>query len=96
MLQIYAKNAAQASRKRASGEDKVARKGLRFIDLKNEKIFKDKLTNLMNYHNFLLKNLSRMISIPSINPFGAFDPDKPAEAAMGFFFEKCLIKNLEL
>ncbi len=37
-------------------EDKVSRKGLRFIDLKNEKIFKDKLTNLMNYHNFLLKN----------------------------------------
>ncbi len=36
-------------------EDKVARKGIRFIDLNNEEIFYNKLSNLMEYHNFLLK-----------------------------------------
>ena len=41
-------------------------------------------------HNSLLLNLSKMISIPSINPFGVFDPKKPAEAAMAHFFKKCL------
>ena len=36
-------------------EDKVSRKGIRFIDLKNENIFLKKLEDLMGYHNFLLK-----------------------------------------
>ena len=36
-------------------EDKVSRKGIRFIDLKNENIFLNKLGDLMGYHNFLLK-----------------------------------------
>ena len=36
-------------------EDKVSRKGIRFIDLKNENIFLKKLEDLMGYHNFLLE-----------------------------------------
>ena len=36
-------------------EDKASRKGIRFIDLKNESIFLKKLEDLMDYHNFLLK-----------------------------------------
>ena len=37
-------------------EDKVSRKGIRLIDLRNEDIFTKKLINLMEYHNFLLKD----------------------------------------
>ena len=37
-------------------EDKVSRKGIRLIDLRNEDIFTKKLVNLMEYHNFLLKD----------------------------------------
>lgn len=37
-------------------EDKVSRKGIRLIDLRNEDIFAKKLVNLMEYHNFLLKD----------------------------------------
>ena len=37
-------------------EDKVSRKGIRLIDLRNEDIFTKKLLNLMEYHNFLLKD----------------------------------------
>ena len=37
-------------------EDKISRKGIRFIDLSNEKVFIEKLNNLMDYHNFLLKS----------------------------------------
>ena len=36
-------------------EDKASRKGIRFIDLQNENIFLKKLEDLMDYHNFLLK-----------------------------------------
>ena len=36
-------------------EDKASRKGIRFIDIQNEKIFHKKLDDLMDYHNFLLK-----------------------------------------
>ncbi len=36
-------------------EDKISRKGIRFLDLQNQDIFLKKLTNLMEYHNFLLK-----------------------------------------
>ncbi len=36
-------------------EDKISRKGIRFLDLQNQDIFSKKLTNLMEYHNFLLK-----------------------------------------
>ena len=37
-------------------EDKVSRKGIRLIDLRNEDIFAKKLVNLMEYHNFFLKD----------------------------------------
>ena len=37
-------------------EDKESRKGIRLIDLRNEDIFTKKLVNLMEYHNFLLKD----------------------------------------
>ena len=36
-------------------EDKVSRKGIRFLDLNNQDIFTKKLKHLMEYHNFLLK-----------------------------------------
>ena len=36
-------------------EDKASRKGIRFVDLNNEAIFLNKLHELMDYHNFLLK-----------------------------------------
>ena len=51
------------------------------------------MTNIEN--SFLRQNLAKMISIPSVNPFGSFDPDKPAEAGMAAFFEKSL-SNLGL
>ncbi len=37
-------------------EDKVSRRGIRLGDLKNEASFKEKLANVMEYHNFTLKN----------------------------------------
>jgi adenylosuccinate synthase len=37
-------------------EDQVARRALRALDLRNPKSFKDKLIELMDYHNFVLKN----------------------------------------
>ena len=39
-----------------SYEDKISRKGIRLLDLKNETIFLTKLEDLMNYHNFILEN----------------------------------------
>ena len=36
-------------------EDKVSRKGIRFLDLQNDDIFQKKLTQLMEFHNFILK-----------------------------------------
>ena len=36
-------------------EDKVSRKGIRFLDLQNVDIFQKKLANLMEFHNFILK-----------------------------------------
>ena len=36
-------------------EDKVSRKGIRFLDLQNVEIFQKKLTQLMEFHNFILK-----------------------------------------
>lgn len=45
-------------------EDKVSRKGIRLIDLQNEKIFLKKLSDLMEYHNFLL---SKYFNEPEIN-----------------------------
>ncbi len=41
-------------------EDKVARRGLRFGDLANPKSFADKLREVMEYHNFVLKNYYRV------------------------------------
>ena len=38
-----------------SYEDKISRKGIRLLDLKNETIFLKKLDNLMEYHNFILE-----------------------------------------
>ena len=46
-------------------------------------------------NSFLRQKLAKMISIPSVNPFGSFDTDKPAEAGMADFFEKSL-SNLGL
>ena len=37
-------------------EDKVSRKGIRFLDLQNSDIFHKKLSTLMEYHNFILKD----------------------------------------
>ncbi len=36
-------------------EDKISRKGLRFQDLQNIDLFTKKISNLMDYHNFLLE-----------------------------------------
>ena len=36
-------------------EDKVSRKGIRFSDLQNVDIFQKKLTQLMEFHNYILK-----------------------------------------
>ena len=36
-------------------EDKVSRKGIRFLDLQNVEIFQKKLAQLMEFHNFILK-----------------------------------------
>ena len=44
-------------------EDKASRKGIRFIDLKNENIFLKKLQDLMEYHNFLLTQYFKVESI---------------------------------
>ena len=41
-------------------EDKVARRAIHLMDLLDEELFKDKLNNLMNYHNFLLTNLYKV------------------------------------
>ncbi len=37
-------------------EDKVARRGLRAADLLDEKVFSDKLEQVMEYHNFMISN----------------------------------------
>lgn len=37
-------------------EDKVARRGLRFADLFNEKMLHEKLEDVLNYHNFVLQH----------------------------------------
>ncbi len=37
-------------------EDKAARRGLRVGDLRNMDVFAEKLKNIMDYHNFVLKN----------------------------------------
>jgi adenylosuccinate synthase len=37
-------------------EDKVARRALRFGDLFNENYFREKLAEVLDYHNFILKN----------------------------------------
>ena len=39
-----------------SYEDKVARRSLRVYDLLNPEIFKKKLTEVMDYHNFVLQH----------------------------------------
>ncbi len=37
-------------------EDKVGRRGLRLAETRNEELFREKLTELMEYHNFLLEH----------------------------------------
>ena len=44
-------------------EDKISRKGLRFQDLKNIDLFTKKLSNLMDYHNFLLEKYYKVKKI---------------------------------
>ena len=46
-----------------SYEDKISRKGIRLLDLKNETIFLKKLNDLMDYHNFILENYFHTESI---------------------------------
>ena len=46
-----------------SYEDKISRKGIRLLDLKNETIFLKKLADLMDYHNFILENYFHTDSI---------------------------------
>jgi adenylosuccinate synthase len=46
-----------------SYEDKISRKGIRLLDLKNETIFLKKLDDLMDYHNFILENYFHVESI---------------------------------
>ena len=46
-----------------SYEDKISRKGIRLLDLKNETIFLKKLEDLMDYHNFILENYFHVESI---------------------------------
>jgi adenylosuccinate synthase len=46
-----------------SYEDKISRKGIRLLDLKNETIFLKKLDDLMDYHNFILENYFHAESI---------------------------------
>jgi adenylosuccinate synthase len=41
-------------------EDKAARRALRFGDLFNEKLFAEKLAEVLDYHNFVLQNYHRM------------------------------------
>ena len=45
-------------------EDKVSRKGIRFLDLQNVEIFQKKLSQLMEFHNFILKEYYKE---PTIN-----------------------------
>jgi adenylosuccinate synthase len=47
-----------------SYEDKISRKGIRLLDLKNETIFLKKLDDLMDYHNFILE---KYFNVESIN-----------------------------
>ncbi len=44
-------------------EEKISRKGLRFHDLKNIDLFTKKLSNLMDYHNFLLEKYYKVKKI---------------------------------
>ena len=44
-------------------EDKISRKGLRFQDLQNIDLFTKKLSNLMDYHNFLLEEYYKVKKI---------------------------------
>jgi adenylosuccinate synthase len=46
-----------------SYEDKISRKGIRLLDLRNETIFLKKLDDLMEYHNFILENYFHTESI---------------------------------
>jgi adenylosuccinate synthase len=46
-----------------SYEDKISRKGIRLLDLKNKTIFLKKLDDLMDYHNFILENYFHTDSI---------------------------------
>ena len=40
-------------------EDKIARRGLKIYDLEDLNILKDRLKNLVNFHNIFLKSLSK-------------------------------------
>lgn len=45
-------------------EDKIARRGLRLVDLLHPELLKEKLTKLAEYHNFQLKNYYQQPTIP--------------------------------
>ncbi len=44
-------------------EDKVARRGLRLSDLRNEKTFAEKLREVMEYHNFVLTQYFKVAAV---------------------------------
>ena len=50
-------------------EDKISRRGIRLGDLNDEKIFFEKLKELLEYHNFILKNYfdSEVFSLNELN-----------------------------
>ncbi len=51
-------------------EDKIARRGLKVHDLLNAKVLSEKVTELMDYHNFLL---GQRYDAPQVNADGALD-----------------------
>ena len=57
-------------------EDKVARRAIKVADLFSEVIFKDKLGSLLEYHNFMLKNMYHA---------DTFEPNKIFDDTMAAF-----------
>lgn len=45
-------------------EDKIARRGLRLSDLRNPELFKEQVTKLADYHNFILTQYYKVAPVP--------------------------------
>ena len=50
-------------------EDKISRRGLRLGDLRNHKLLKERLTELLDYHNYVLKNYYHAETYDSISMY---------------------------